>query len=293
MKARFPAEFALLAVALGLATAGARPVFAGDADRTPVEFNRDIRPVLSDNCYQCHGPDKAQRKADLRLDTEAGATADLGGRRAVVAGDLDQSELYQRLTADDEKERMPPVKSGKKLTDSQIELFRRWIDQGANWQKHWSFLPPAATAPPVVKDQSRVRNPIDLFILARLEREGLSPAPEADRTTLIRRVSLDLTGLPPTPEEVDAFLADNSSDAYEKVVDRLLGSTRFGERMAVRWLDGARYADTNGYQSDGERSMWRWRDWVIDAYNANMPFDRFTIEQIAGDMLRDATLDQK
>jgi hypothetical protein len=293
MKVRFPAEFALLAAALGLATACVRLVFAGEADRAPVEFNRDIRPILSDSCFQCHGPDKAQRKADLRLDTEAGATADLGGRRAVVAGDLDQSELYQRLTADDEKDRMPPVKSGKKLKDSQIELFRRWIAEGAQWQKHWSFLPPAATAPPVVKDQSRVRNPIDQFILARLEREGLSPSPEADRTTLIRRVSLDLTGLPPTPEEVDAFLADNSSDAHEKVVDRLLGSTRFGERMAVRWLDGARYADTNGYQSDGERSMWRWRDWVIDAYNTNMPFDRFTIEQIAGDMLPDATLDQK
>src|SRR5262249_37045617 len=158
-----------------------------------------------------------------------------------------------------EKERMPPASSGKKLTAEQIELFRRWIAQGATWQKHWSFLPPAAATPPVVKESSRVRNPIDAFVHARLDRESLSPAPEADRPTLIRRVSLDLTGLPPTPEEVDAFVGDKSSVAYEKVVDRLLGSTRFGERMAVRWLDGARYADTNGYQSDGERSMWRWR----------------------------------
>jgi hypothetical protein len=295
MKARFPAEIAFLAAVLFAGMTGRESVLAEEPEphRAPVEFNRDIRPILSDNCYQCHGPDKAQRKAELRFDTEAGANADLGGRRAVIPGDLGQSELFQRIIAEDEKERMPPLKSGKKLTDAQIELFRRWIVDGAKWQKHWAFLPPIAVAPPVVKDPSRVRNPIDAFIQARLGRDGLSPAPEADRTTLIRRVSLDLTGLPPTPAEVDAFLADESSDAYEKVVDRLLASSRFGERMAVRWLDGARYADTNGYQSDGERSMWRWRDWVIDAYNANMPFDRFTIEQIAGDMLPGATLEQQ
>jgi hypothetical protein len=265
-----------------------------DPQAAAVEFNRDIRPILSDNCYQCHGPDKAQRKADLRLDSEAGATADLGGgRKAIDPGDLEQSELYQRLIAEDENDRMPPVKSGKKLTKKQVDLFRRWIQQGAKWQKHWAFLPPVAVPPPKAANQAWVRNPIDAFILARLEREGLSPAPPADKTTLLRRVSLDLTGLPPTPSEVDAFLADDSSAAYERVVDRLLDSPRFGERMAVRWLDGGRYADTNGYQSDGERSMWRWRDWVIDAYNSNMPFDRFTIEQIAGDMLPNATLDQK
>ncbi len=258
-----------------------------------VEFNRDVRPILSDNCYQCHGPDKVQRKADLRLDTEAGAFADLGGHRAIVAGDVDKSELFQRLIADDEGERMPPVKSGKRLTKSQIELIRRWIAQGAQWQKHWAFLPPVAAVPPNVENQARVRNAIDAFVLARLEREGLSPAPEADKATLIRRLSLDLTGLPPTPAESDAFLVDESPGAYEKVVDRLLNSPRFGERMAVRWLDGARYADTSGYQSDGERVMWRWRDWVIDAYNRNMPFDQFTIEQIAGDMLPHATLDQQ
>lgn len=272
------------------------PTHAADsatASSDPVEFNRDIRPILSDNCYQCHGPDKAQRKADLRLDNEAGAFADLGGRHALVAGDPEHSELYLRIVSQDENERMPPPKSGKRLTKAQVGLLARWIEQGAKWQKHWSFLPPLAAEPPQVRAQSRVRNPIDTFVLARLEREGLTLSPEADRTTLIRRVSLDLTGLPPTPAEVDAFLADQSPDAFEQVVDRLLASSRFGERMAVRWLDGARYADTNGYQSDGERFMWRWRDWVIDAYNRNLPFDQFTIEQLAGDMLPDATLDQQ
>ena len=250
-----------------------------------VEFNRDIRPILSDNCYQCHGPDKAQRKADLRLDTDAGAFADLGGRRALVAHNVSQSEAFQRLVAEDDSERMPPVKSGKKLSKAQIEIVRRWIEQGAKWQKHWAFLPPVAASPPHTLNDMRTRNPIDRFVLSRLEREGLTFSPEADETTLIRRVSLDLMGLPPTPSEVDAYLTDQSPDAYERVVDRLLSSPRFGERMAVRWLDGARYADTNGYQSDGERVMWRWRDWVIDAFNSNMPFDRFTIEQLAGDML--------
>ena len=302
MRARLPAilrPFVTLAwfglTLLSLAAIAVGPVRG--AENQPavsnVEFNRDIRPILSDNCYQCHGPDKAQRKADLRLDTEAGATADLGGRRPVVAGDVNLSEVYQRLIAEDESERMPPVKSGKKLSKAQIELVRRWIEQGAKWQKHWSFLPPVAVSPPQIVNEARVRNPIDRFVLARLERDGLSFSPECDKTTLIRRVSLDLTGLPPTPAEVDAFLADSASDAYELVVDRLLASSRYGERMAVRWLDGARYADTNGYQSDGERVMWRWRDWVINAYNSNMPFDRFTIEQIAGDMFPGATLDQQ
>src|SRR5207253_2262582 len=172
-------------------------------------------------------------------------------------------------------------------------LIRRWIEQGAKWQKHWSFLPPRRPPLPPVKSARWCRNPIDAFILDRLEREGLAPSPEADKATLIRRVTLDLTGLPPTPSEVDAFLRDSSPNAYEKVVDRLLASPRYGERMAIRWLDAARYADTNGYQTDGERYMWRWRDWVIDAFNRNMPFDEFTIEQIAGDMLPNATLDQR
>jgi hypothetical protein len=258
-----------------------------------VEFNRDIRPILADRCFQCHGPDKAKRKADLRLDTKEGAFADLGGYRALIPGNPGKSELYQRITAQEKEDRMPPVRSGRKLTKRQIDLIRRWIEQGARWQKHWAFLPPCRPALPRVKNPGWARNAIDYFVLDRLGREGLAPSPEADRTTLIRRVTFDLTGLPPTPAEVDAFLADRSPAAYERVVDRLLGSPRFGERMAVRWLDAARYADTNGYQTDGERTMWRWRDWVIAAYNRNQPFDQFTVEQIAGDMLPRATLAQK
>jgi mono/diheme cytochrome c family protein len=258
-----------------------------------VEFNRDIRPLLSDTCFQCHGLDQGQRKADLRLDTEAGAFAPLDGRRAIVPGKPADSELYLRISAADADERMPPASSGRKLTESQIELIRKWIEQGAQWQKHWSFLPPQRPAVPAVRDAGWGRNPIDAFVLARLEREGLAPSPEADKAILIRRLTLDLTGLPPTPDEVDAFLSDAAENAYEQVVDRLLQSPRYGERMATRWLDAARYADTNGYQSDGERSMWRWRDWVIDAYNQNLPFDRFTLEQLAGDMLPHPTLEQR
>jgi hypothetical protein len=201
--------------------------------------------------------------------------------------------LIQRVLATDPKKRMPPPSAGKALSPQQVRALRDWIAQGAQWQKHWALLPPKRTNLPAVKAMTWPRNALDHFVLARLEKEGLSPSPEADRTTLLRRVALDLTGLPPTPEEVDAFLADSHPDAYEKCVDRLLASPRFGERMAQRWLDAARYADSNGYQSDGERTMWRWRDWVIEAFNANMPFDRFTIEQIAGDMLPSATLEQK
>src|SRR5579883_1370839 len=266
---------------------------ATGAPDSPVEFNRDIRPILSDQCYQCHGPDSAQRKANLRLDQESSAKADRDGTRAIVPGDLDASELYQRITAEDPGERMPPAKSGKSLTASQIELIRRWIVEGAHWQPHWAFLPPRRHAVPRVHHQDRVRNPIDAFILARLEREGLAPAPEAERGVLLRRVSLDLTGLPPARGAIEAFERDHDPDAYEKVVDRLLASPRFGERMAVRWLNAARYADTNGYQTDAPRFMWRWRDWVIEAYNQGMPFDRFTIEQLAGDLLPGATLDQQ
>jgi hypothetical protein len=258
-----------------------------------VEFNRDIRPILSDTCFTCHGPDVANRKTKLRFDTEASAFADLDGHRAIVPGNLEKSEMFKRITAQDEAVRMPPVYSGRKLTERQIDLIRGWIEQGAKWQKHWSFIPPIQPQLPSVKDKSWPRNPIDFFILDRLEREGLAPSSEADRAALIRRVTLDLTGLPPTPAEVGSFLADKSSGAYEKVVDRLLQSPRYGERMAIRWLEAARYADTNGYQTDGERTMWRWRDWVIDAYNRNMPFDQFTIEQLAGDLLPNATLAQK
>lgn len=258
-----------------------------------VVFNRDISPLLSDKCFGCHGPDSAALGIKRRLDSGAAATADIGGRRAIVPGDEAASELVRRITANDPSLRMPPPSSGLSLTAREIELLRAWIAQGAKWQTHWSFLPPSQPPLPSVQFKAWPRNPIDYFVLARLEQDGLRPSPKASKETLLRRVSLDLTGLPPTPAEVDAFLRDTSPDAYEKVVDRLLASPRYGERMAVRWLDAARYADTNGYQTDAERHMWRWRDWVIDAFNSNMPFNRFTIEQIAGDLLPNATLEQK
>lgn len=264
------------------------------ADLKSVDFNRDIRPILSENCFACHGPDEQARKAKLRLDRPADAFKPLeSGGAAVVPGDPARSKLVQRITTGSEEDRMPPPKTGKTLTLSQIELLRQWIGQGAKYQAHWAFIRPLSPPLPKVQNANWPKNGIDHFILARLETEKLQPPPEADKTTLLRRVSLDLTGLPPTPRQVSAFLADDSVEAYEKVVDRLLASPRYGERMAIRWLDAARYADTSGYQTDGERHMWRWRDWVIDAFNHNLPFDQFTIEQIAGDMLPGATLDQK
>jgi mono/diheme cytochrome c family protein len=259
-----------------------------------IDFNRDIRPILADKCFACHGPDAVNKKIKLRLDSEEAATADLGrGRRAIVPGDLDNSQLIRRITAKDEMTRMPPVDSGRELTQAEIDLLTEWVRQGARWRRHWSFIKPARPRLPQVKNRMWPKNAIDYFILERLEREGLAPSPEADRATLIRRVSFDLTGLPPTPREIDDFLNDKSPNAYEKVVDRLLASPRYGERMAMRWLDAARYADTNGYQIDGERDAWRWRDWVIEAFNRNMPFDQFVIEQLAGDLLPNPTLDQR
>jgi hypothetical protein len=263
------------------------------AGAEPVDFNRDVRPILSDRCFTCHGPDAAARKVPFRLDSEASAKADLGGRFVIVPGDTARSELVRRITSDKPALRMPPTYSKLKLSEAEIGILTRWVAEGARWQTHWSFIPPKAPRIPKVSRQAWVRDPIDTFVLERLEREKLEPSPEADKTTLIRRASLDVTGLPPTPEEVDAFLADSSPDAYERLLDRLFASPRYGERMAARWLDAARYADTNGYQTDAERHMWRWRDWVIDAFNSNMPFDRFAVEQIAGDLLPNATLDQK
>jgi hypothetical protein len=256
------------------------------APATEVEFNRDVRPILADACFHCHGPDKVRRKGDLRLDTE-------DGRKSIVPGKPNESELFRRVTDPDPARRMPPAKSGRSLTAAQLDTLRRWIEQGGKWDRHWAFLTPRRPPTPSVQDTRWVRNGIDPFVLTRLEAEGLKPSPETDKVTLIRRVTLDLTGLPPTPKEVDAFIADRSPDAYDKVVTRLLASSRYGEHLARGWLDAARYADTSGYQSDGERHMWRWRDWVIDAFNHNMPFDRFTVEQIAGDMLPDATLEQR
>jgi hypothetical protein len=266
---------------------------AHGANLPPVQFNRDVRPILAENCFQCHGPDQAQRQADLRLDREADALAERESGRAVVPGQPEKSEVIRRTLSSDPDVRMPPPSSGRWLTEQQHATLRRWIEEGARWESHWSLTPPVSPSLPVVSDENWVKNPIDRFILARLDREGLHPASQATKAALIRRVTLDLTGLPSAPAEVAAFLADDAPDAYERVVDRLLASPRYGERMAVRWLDAARYADTNGYQSDGERFMWRWRDWVIDAYNSSVPFDRFTIEQLAGDLLPNATLEQR
>src|SRR5262245_11456742 len=268
-------------------------VQGGDA-ASHIDFNRDIRPILADKCWICHGPDAAAKKIKLRLDSEEAANADLGGgARAIVPGDVERSQLARRISASDEAMRMPPVYSGRSLSPAEIDLLIEWIKQGAKWRKHWSFIAPVKPSLPQVKNGDWPKNAIDYFVLERLEREGLQPAPEADRATLIRRVSLDLTGLAPTPREIDDFLDDKSSEAYEKVVDRLLASPRYGERMASRWLDASRYADTNGYQVDGDRSAWPWRDWVIDAFNRNKPFDQFIVEQLAGDLLPNATLDQR
>ena len=270
-----------------------------------VDFAREVRPILSENCFTCHGPDEGTRQRGLRLDVQEGPFTDRGafGGPVIVPGNAEDSLLFHRVTAGDLRTRMPyrrgldtgvmPGLEGDELTDAEVETLRLWIDQGAEWQSHWAFIPPERPALPPVADSEWARNAIDSFVLSRLEAEGLTPAEEADRATLLRRVTFDLTGLPPAPGDLAAFLNDDSPDAYEKAVDRLLGSTSYGERMAVEWLDGARYADSSGYQTDAERSMWRYRDWVIDAYNANMPFDRFTVEQLAGDLLPDATLDQR
>ncbi len=260
-----------------------------------VEFNRDIRPIFSDKCFACHGPDAGNRKTKMRLDQESGAKIALsGGRNTLVSGDPEHSEIFRRITSESKTLRMPPAYLGReKLTDPEIDLVRRWIAQGATWQKHWSLIPPVRPAVPDIKAREWPRNPIDNFVASKLEREGLVPAAEAGKATLLRRVTLDLTGLPPSPADVDAFLNDNSANVYEKAVDRLLASPEHAERMAFRWMEAARYADTNGYQSDGNRDMWRWRDWVIDAYRRNMPFNQFTIEQLAGDLLPNPTLDQR
>ncbi len=259
-----------------------------------VDFNRDIRPLLSNVCYQCHGPDDKTREAGLRFDEKDGALALLeSGGHAIVPGKKEDSLLYQRITAKDPAERMPPEDSGKELSAKDIELLGKWIDQGAEWRGHWAFIAPVQTKPPETKWPELVRNPIDQFLFKRLEKEGLKPASEAEKTALIRRVTFDLTGLPPTLEEIDEFLADDSPEAYEKVVDRLLRSPRYGEHLARYWLDAARYGDTHGLHLDNERSLWPYREWVIDAFNSNKPFDEFTIEQLAGDLLPNASLDQK
>lgn len=262
------------------------------ADPETIQFNRDVRPILSDHCFACHGPDQKNRKGDLRFDQEDTLTAVRDGKSLIVPSQPDTSEFYRRLITEEPEEKMPPPGHGRELSEGQITTLRRWIEQGAKWQKHWALIPPERPVLPEVRRNDWVRNPIDRFVLSELEKQDWPPSPEADRKTLLRRASLDLTGLPPTLEEMTAFEQDVDEQAYERAVDRLLESSRYGERMAIRWLDGARYADTHGYQTDGPRDMHRWRDWVIEAYNANMPFDQFTIEQLAGDLLPEPKLSQ-
>ena len=261
----------------------------------PIKFNRDVRPILSETCFHCHGPDEHGRRADLRLDSFEGAVADLDGSQAIVPGDLKKSEAWWRIISDDADELMPPPESHLVLTDEQKQTLKRWIEEGAEYEGHWAYAKPEQPAVPE-SDADWGRNEIDAFILARLEEEGMTPSSEANPHTLIRRVTLDLTGLPPTPDEVRSFVADyaeRGEAAWQATIDRLLASPHFGERMAVSWMDQARYADTNGYSIDGGRHMWLWRDWVIQAYNQNMPFDQFAVEQLAGDLLPEATESQR
>jgi len=260
----------------------------------PVDFLRDVRPILAGHCLKCHGPDEDQRQGGLRLDLrDAALAAADSGERAIVPQKPDESELVRRILATDESEMMPPPAVKHPMTDAQKQILRRWIEQGADYQPHWAFTPPSPRPIPEVQQADWPQNAVDRFILARLEKEGLQPSPQADRFTVARRLYLDLIGLPPTPEEADAFASDTSPDAYERLVDRLLASPQYGQRWARRWLDLARYADTNGYEKDRPRSIWPYRDWVIRALNADMPFDQFSIEQLAGDMLPDATQEQK
>ena len=283
---------AILCLVVG--SMAARPSRAAEPSSAGIQFNRDIRPILSENCFTCHGPDKNKRKGDLRLDQETGgAFVDHKGAFPIVAGSIEKSELSRRLTESDPDKLMPPPDSGKKLTVRQIDLIRRWIAQGAVWQPLWSFIPPHRPDLPAVRDSKWARNPIDRFILARLEAEGLKPSPEAAKTTLVRRLYLDLLGLPPTPAQVDEFLKDPRPDAYERLVDRILSNPHYGERMALDWLDAARYADTHGYHIDSGRDMTRWREWVIDSFNQDLPYDQFTVKQLAGDLLPKGTLDDR
>ncbi|MGE3308578.1 MAG: DUF1553 domain-containing protein, partial [Limisphaerales bacterium] len=313
----FRAAAILLVLAWGLPALGnppAAPRIAGP------DFSREILPILSDHCFACHGPDEKARKGGLRLDTREGALAPAdGGNPAVVPHHPDSSGLISRITAADPDERMPPDRANKPLSQEQVALLSRWIEAGAPWGVHWAYSPPIRPSPPSVAHLPEVGgsptasasesesaspiaiglestpdpHPIDAFILDRLKRENLNPTPPAAPETLVRRVTLDLTGIPPTPEEIDAYLADSLPGAWDRLVDRLLASPRYGERMAWEWLDAARYADSNGYQGDSDRTMWPWRDWVVDALNRNLPFDTFSTWQIAGDLLPDATFEQR
>jgi len=258
-----------------------------------IDFRNQIRPILSAKCFACHGPDANHREGDLRLDTQEGALGDLGGYSAIAPGKPDKSELIVRISDEDPETRMPPAAAKKQLTANEIELLTRWVEQGASWSDHWAYDPPTRHPVPDLQTGDSASNWIDHFILHRLQGERLRPSPKADRVTLIRRLSFDLTGLPPTPDEVDKFVHDRTPGAYEALVDRLLASTHYGERMAMYWLDLVRYADTVGYHGDQDHHISPYRDYVIDAFNSDMPFDQFSREQLAGDLLPESTVDQK
>ncbi len=276
-------------VLLTIAFCGLSTVLADDS----ISFNRDIRPILSGKCFRCHGPDQHSRQAELRLDVRDSAVLDRTNGGAVVPGAPEKSQLIQRIQSADPDVIMPPPETGHSLTDSEKRILVQWIAQGAEYQAHWSMIAPEVVPIPAVQNSDWPRNEIDLFVQARLEEAGLAPSPEATRATLLRRASLDLTGLPPAPEDLDRFLSDTEEGAFERAVDHLLASPHYGERMAVDWLDVARYADTNGYFGDNPRMMWPWRDWIVNAFNRNMPFDEFSISQLAGDLLPEATLEDR
>lgn len=274
-------------VSVAMLTAAA--AFAPAAEPVAIDFNRDIRSILAENCFYCHGQDGNKREADLRLDDPAAAI----GAGAIVPGDAGASTLLERIHSTDPDVVMPPPDSNRRLTAEQKQLLDRWVREGAAYQPHWAFVAPGRPEPPAVVGHEWIRNPVDTFVLAKIEAAGIAPSPEADRPTLIRRLHADFVGLPPTPAEVDAFVADPSPDAYERLVDRLLASPHYGERLALPWLDAARYADSNGFQQDGDTWQWLWRDWVVRSLNDDTPFDQFSIAQLAGDLLPAATLDQK
>ncbi|MEM9720636.1 MAG: DUF1553 domain-containing protein [Bacteroidota bacterium] len=258
-----------------------------------VDFNFHIKPILSDRCYHCHGPDENSRKAGLRLDTQQGAMGrGESGSYAIVSGKPSKSELIRRLTSHDPEVQMPPPESGLRVSEYEVTLLEKWIDQGAKWKKHWAFIPPQKTQLPKISQKGWPHNEIDHYILSKLEQNGLSPSESASKQALIRRLSFDLTGLPPTLAEIDAFVADDSDNAYEKVVDRLLASPRYGERMAIDWLGVARYGDTHGYEADSRRMAWQWRDWVIEAFNSNLPYNQFITQQLAGDLMPNPSREQ-
>ena len=282
-------RFVLIAILVSCGLAG--PTLA--AEPQAVDFTRQVLPLFADRCFACHGPDEKTREADLRLDLRASVFERDADSLLIVPGKSRESPLYERVASHDPDLQMPPPSATRQLNPKEVDLIRQWIDQGADWQEHWAFISPVRPEVPDVSDADWPRNGIDRFILSRLDRESLEPSIEAKRETLIRRATLALTGLPPTPEEIDYFLQDSSPDSYEQLVDRLLASHRYCEHLAMPWLDAARYADTDGYQNDRVRYMWAWRDWLIQALNDGQPFDEFTIEQLAGDMLPNATLRQQ